>query len=122
MKVTNGISTHELLETVVENAFSRNVVIEERYAKRIGRAETLKVLAYEKVIDGYDVMVDAPKGGIVVLNNYFFRFWKAGSGAEEFKIVPANGIHMAVSVPPGTRNMKVRYSRPLIREKIVELY
>ena len=33
-------------------------------------------------------------------------------------VVPANVIHMAVAVPPGTKNIKVRYNRPLLREKL----
>ena len=99
-------------------ALAKKTVVRNRHAEFLAGAGTLRVLSYKKVPDGYDIAVDAPNGGTLVINNHYLPFWKAWANGKLLTIVPANAIHMAIAAPPGARDITVRYSRPLLREKI----
>ena len=71
--------------------------------------------------DGYNISVEAPEGGTLILNNYYVKFWEARAGSEPLEIFPANAVHMAVAVAVGATEIQVRYKRPLLREKILSL-
>lgn len=68
------------------------------------------------VRDGFDLTVhqdrhDTPTPGAVVINAPYSRFWHATAQGRPRTIVPVNGIHMAVIVEPGDRELTVRYER-----------
>ena len=71
--------------------------------------------------DGYNISVEAPEGGTLILNNYYVKFWEARAGSEPLEIFPANAVHMAVAVAVGATEIQVRYKRPLLRETILSL-
>jgi hypothetical protein len=107
---------------VAKETPKRTAVIRDTDAVALGAAGDLSIRDFAKVTDGYDITLESPHdGGVVVVNNFYSPFWKAWAGSRALTLVPANGIHMAISVPPGTRSLKVRYSRPLLRDKILSL-
>ena len=109
----------ELLHDRIEaTALSGTIVVSQKDVRELGEVHEMQIKSSQKVPDGYDVTIDAPKGGILVLNNNYLPFWQARADGKPLTIVPANAIHMAINVPPGTRDITIRYSRPLLREKI----
>lgn len=82
-------------------------------------AGSLKVASYEPVTDGYDIAVIAPAGGIVAINAVYHPFFKAFANGAPVPIVPANGVQMAVLVPPSTTEITLRYMRPTLRHSLI---
>ena len=120
--VEDGIATNLLHDRVEATAMSGTIVVSEKDARSLGEAREMKIEAAEKVADGYDVTIDAPRGGILVLNNNYLPFWQAHADGKPLTIVPANAIHMAIKVPPGAQEITFRYARPLLREKIAGFF
>ena len=116
--VAGNIAMDVLSDRVEATALSRTIIVSQTDARRLGQPRDMKIEAAQKVADGYDITIDAPRGGILVLNNNYLPFWQARADGRPLTIVPANAIHMAITVPPGAREITVRYSRPLLREKI----
>ncbi|MBF0094283.1 MAG: hypothetical protein HQL34_07035 [Alphaproteobacteria bacterium] len=85
---------------------------------RLGQPHPLTVSGFAKVRDGFDITVEAPDGGVVVVNASHTPFWRAYADGRPLPVVPANGVHMAVAVPPGAALLTLRYERPLLREVI----
>lgn len=118
-RIEGTVAGAALHERVAAAAFDRTVVLSKDDARKFDGLGTLKNLHYVRVTDGYDVNVDAPDGGILVLNNMYVPFWQARAGdGSLLEIVPANAVQMAIVVPPGTETIEVRYRRPLLREKV----
>jgi hypothetical protein len=69
------------------------------------------------VRDGYDVAVEAPEGGVLVINQMPLPFWRAqDQDGHDLPLTAINRIHMQVRVQPGTSLVRFRYARPLLRE------
>lgn len=120
--VANDLDADAFYRRVATAAPAGTIVVRRRHANFIADAETLQVLSYKKVSGGYEIAVDAPKGGTLVINNHYLPFWQAFADGKPLAIVPANAIHMAIDIPPSVRDITVRYSRPLLREKFAELF
>ncbi|MBI5162648.1 MAG: hypothetical protein HY985_01960 [Magnetospirillum sp.] len=84
-------------------------------AARLGAPAAMAVRGWERLPDGYRIAVDAPLGGVLVINNTFLPFWRAETADRELALEPVNGVHMAAAIPPGTTTVSVRYHRPTIR-------
>ncbi|MDG2032364.1 MAG: hypothetical protein P8J29_00355 [Rhodospirillales bacterium] len=76
----------------------------------------LSVEKFSQVRDGYEITVSAPQGGVLVLNTMLLPFWSAEADGKSLQIARANLIQMAISVPPGSRNVAFRYHRPTIAD------
>lgn len=74
----------------------------------------LRVAEMAEIVDGYEVRVDAEAGGVLVLNAYHLPYWRAEIDGNPARVVPANGVHMAVAVPPGARVVRFLYQRPTL--------
>jgi len=123
LKITSDTIDPAALHSLVAEFAPQNIVIVKKAdAKYFRPTANLKITSTQKVVDGFHVTVDAPSGGILLINNMYLPFWKARSDGKALKIVPANSIHMAISIPPGTKNVQIRYDRPLLREKIKDLF
>ncbi|OHC75530.1 MAG: hypothetical protein A3G18_09350 [Rhodospirillales bacterium RIFCSPLOWO2_12_FULL_58_28] len=118
-KGVNAMIDESTLYSQVAAAPARTIIVQERFMKDLSGPGNLQVTSFQKVRDGFDVATDAPKGGVLVLNQTFSPFWQAWAGDQPLGIVPADGIHMAVAVPAGTPQITVRYRRPLLREFIL---
>lgn len=116
----DGMSLHD---RVAASAFRGIVTVGANDAGAFDGLGKLNVLRFRRIIDGYDIVVDAPAGGILVINNMFVPFWRATAGDERrLKAVPANAaMHTAIAVPPGVKDIRILYRRPLLRERIAEL-
>lgn len=122
-RIDREVADVVLHERVAAVAFDGAVVLAKNDAPKFDGLGILKEVRHVKVTDGYDVTVDAPDGGILVLNNMYVPFWEAHAGdGRRLEIVPANAVQMAIAVPPGTETIVVRYRRPLLREKAAGLY
>ena len=103
-------------------AFGREAVVREKAAALLPHpAGELQVLEVRNARNGYDVSVQAPAGGVVVVNTPPSPFWRARSDGVDLAVVPANFVQMAIAVPPGTRSIELRLQRPLLRDRILEL-
>lgn len=80
--------------------------------------EAGRVAAIRPVRDGYDLDLEMPKGGVVVINAAFVPFWHASADGHPAMLAEANGAQMAVRVAPGTRRLELRYQRPRLTDRL----
>ena len=120
--VADNIGANSLHDQVEKSALSRVIIVSRKDSLGSSGIHKFDILSVNKVADGYDLTVDAPKGGVLVLNNNYLPFWQARANGRLLTIIPANAIHMAITIPPGARKIEIRYSRPLLREKIAEFF
>jgi hypothetical protein len=116
--VKNSIDDISLIKRIEETSLSRRIIVAEENAAALGRAADMTVLSSTRVQDGYDVALKAPDGGILTINDSCLPFWKVVADGKDLVVVPANGVHWAIRVPPGTQKVEIRYNRPLLRELI----
>gem|GEM_PF-6193105 len=91
-------------------------------ATRLGAAGPINIDAAKAVVDGYDITLSAPKGGIVAVNSLYWPWWDARADGHPVPVVAANGVQIAVAVPPQTKSLTLRYQRPLLRELLLERF
>lgn len=111
-------------DRVVAATAGRGIVVAPADAAKLGRVRGFTVGAVGKMANGYDVAVDAPDGGILVVNNTYWPWWTASVDGGEWGKVPivsANGAHIALPIPKGAREVRVRYHRPMLRDKAAAL-
>ena len=79
---------------------------------------TIQVVAVEEVNNGYDIRLEAPDGGMLIINNQYLPFWSATADGAALPIVATNLIEMAISIAPGLHNVEFRYQRPSITQRL----
>lgn len=95
---------------VAANALAGSAVVQGKNNRLRARPKSLRVLGYRQVPDGYVAELAAPDGGTVVLNVVHSPYWRVtADDRTELKPYPANAIHMAVDVPPGSRKIVFLY-------------
>ena len=120
-------SIHRVAEDTPDKAFllivagaapQRGIVIRgDKAFNSLPDLSTLQVTSLSKTQDGYDATVTAPSGGLLVLNVPPMPFWEAlNEDGKRLPVTPVNMVHMAVTVPPGTKKVSFRYHRPTLRE------
>jgi len=116
-RVADDLSDEALLRNVKKEALKRVVFVRGKEASVLNqRPEGMQVTDYQLVTNGYDIQVDAPDGGVLVVNTAYLPFWKAWADGRPVPVVQANMVHMALAVPPGTKTVKLRYRRPFFRD------
>ena len=80
-------------------------------------SKSLRIKEFRLVRDGFDITVSSPNGGSILINAPFMPFWKATPNGNPTKIVPANMIQMLVKAPVGSKEIKLSYKRPRIKDK-----
>ncbi|KAF0225630.1 MAG: hypothetical protein FD176_316 [Rhodospirillaceae bacterium] len=113
-------SPRAAMAEIRQHAPARRAVLDPRYRSDLASLGdgVPTVTGFTLVRDGIDIELQAPKGGLVVVNTPFMPFWQGWADAGGVTLVPANHVAMAVAVPPGTRRVALRYCRPLLREQI----
>ncbi|MDO8607351.1 MAG: hypothetical protein Q7R40_12515 [Phaeospirillum sp.] len=103
----------------IPEALTGAVVLRASDAARLaGVPGGVQVGTMREVIDGLEVEVEAPQGGILVVNQYHLPFWHAWVDGRETALVPADGVQMALALPPGARRVTLHYQRPLLRHAL----
>ena len=109
-------------DVLIAQALARRVVVSPDDAGFLGdplkNLPEGKVLSVKKAFEGYDIRVNMPAGGVVVVNSPWVPFWQAEAAGRRLPVVAANAIHSAIAVPPGVTLIKFRYVRPMLREVI----
>jgi len=119
VSVPESVNEKAFFNAIGNAAIKRAAVTRAGVAARLGNARPMEVRRTTTVRDGYDIAVDAPEGGVLVLNQVPFPFWRAfDQDGRALPPEPVNGIHMAVTLLPGTRCVRFRYERPLLRERL----
>lgn len=75
-----------------------------------GYAEA-SVVNWRRTSDGFEIDVQAPQGGLLIVNLSYLPYWKAAADGTALRIVPATGIHMAMAVPPKAAKVVLNYER-----------
>jgi hypothetical protein len=73
--------------------------------------------------DARTIDVEAPAGGLIVINERFHRGWRlaaAGPGGQPalLPLVRADGVLMAAHVPPGTTRLRLEFRSPSLAPSI----
>jgi hypothetical protein len=67
--------------------------------------------------DARTIDVEAPAGGLLVINERFHRGWRlaaGGAGRQPVPLVRADGVLMAAHVPPGTTRLHLEFHSPTL--------
>ncbi|NQU57698.1 MAG: hypothetical protein HQ513_10715 [Rhodospirillales bacterium] len=109
-------------DVLIAQGLDRQVVVSSAAAAILGgplkNLPEGQVLSVKKAFEGYDMRVNMPGGGVLVVNSPWVPFWQAEADGQRLRVVAANAIHSAIAVPPGVTLVKFRYARPMLREKI----
>lgn len=118
--VPDDMAAADYYPLIAREALKGKAVVRESMAREADLSATpsLRVKDYALVKDGYDITLEAPEGGVVIVNASHFPFFTATAGARTLPLVPVNGVQMAIAVPPGTETLNVRYHRPTLAGKI----
>jgi hypothetical protein len=119
--VADDIGDGELVKEVLARALDRVVVIRRSDAAGLGgySSGVARIVSFAPVLNGFDVEMEAPTGGLVVINAPWMPFWRATVDGAPIPVVAGNVIHMAAAVAPGARQLRLRWERPLLREKLL---
>jgi hypothetical protein len=93
------------------HAPSGGVVINKNDGALTPRTSELDILGTKKIKNGFRIKINAPNGGVLIFNQSPTPGWTAEADGSDnlLPIVYANGIHMAISIPPKTKVLKLRY-------------
>jgi hypothetical protein len=107
--LAEGLSKAESYEDRLNLALARKAVLADPAS--MPSPMPGKLLYIKAVKDGYDMGVEAPEGGTLLVNVPFNRYWQAESEGKSLSIAPANDLHLAIGLPPGARKITLRYRR-----------
>jgi hypothetical protein len=102
----------EFYREVASYAPERRVVTHDPAFPAAAAKDSATIETLSRQPDGYTLAVNAPEGGILVLNHSQSRFWQVEADGKALKIWPVNGIHMAIVLPPGVRRVTALYRSP----------
>lgn len=116
----DGPPSSDYYDDLVGRALNRNAVVSPRDAGVLGgvsaRLPQGRVLSVTKAFEGYDIDVEMPRGGILIVNTPWVPYWRASSEGKMLRTVQANAIHSAIKVPAGAGRIEFRYARPMLRD------
>jgi len=73
--------------------------------------EQAEILSLHRDIDGYSLETRSRDTALLVLNHPALPFWRVAVDGIRAPLISANGIHMAVRVPPGRHTLVFSYCR-----------
>ena len=121
--VPDGISTESYHHRIAAEATDGGALIDVAGAKRLGVSDGQtfnysKEVKFNLVDDGFEIEWNRPENGIVIVNAVIQPFFRAFADKRETPFTRANGVQTAILVPPGTKNLILRYRRPTLAHKI----
>jgi hypothetical protein len=81
-------------------------------------AASARVTSVDMADDARRYAVDAPDGGVLVLGERAHSGWTAEIDGRPVAWQVANGVLMAVDVPPGSRVVRLTFEQPLLRQSL----
>ncbi|MGE5505892.1 MAG: hypothetical protein ACM31L_15840 [Actinomycetota bacterium] len=105
--------TPEYWRAVEEVGEAQGIVPETGAELNGASAATARVTKASVAGDGMEIEVDAPAGGVLVINSSWLPFFRATADGVPVTLVPVNGVQMAAALPAGARSVKVEYVRRL---------
>jgi len=107
-------------DQIATAAANRGVVVTQSAAEQLGASSSsLSVTSFRAVTNGYEISVQAPEGGVLVINTTYLPWWGAKANGVSVPVFAAdNGIHIAVHVPKESDTVLVRYNRPMLKDKL----
>lgn len=112
VSVPDGASISEFLRVVEREAPGRVAVVRRSDSAALAAAgRSLTVLNFELVPDGFDIRVQAPEGGVVMVNAVASRQFHAWADGQPIPVVEASGVQTALAVPAGTQRVMLCYQR-----------
>jgi len=94
----------------------RVIVAREKARKTLGRVSVgISVARFAQIKNGYHVQINAPDGGVLVVNTAALPFWRAEADGIPLPVVAVNQIQLAVRVPPGAKRIVFQYDRPTLK-------
>ncbi|BAE48947.1 hypothetical protein [Paramagnetospirillum magneticum] len=106
------------LAEVAAAAPARVAVLNAAHAMALGKAEahaSMTVGRFDLVRNGFEVDLDAPEGGVLMVNALATRHFRAWADGRELPFTEANGVQTAIAVPAGSRHVSLCYGRrPLV--------
>ncbi|TAN49589.1 MAG: hypothetical protein EPN26_11095 [Rhodospirillales bacterium] len=117
-KTVMAVRDEEMMQAVRQNALERAAVVDERGAASLGQGPLAEMTlsSFELGQDAVTATIDAPEGGVLVFNIPYSPFWKAEVDGTAVPLEAANIVHMAVPVPPGSKQVSLHYHRPVLGE------
>ncbi|MEQ8193090.1 MAG: hypothetical protein RIB59_01235, partial [Rhodospirillales bacterium] len=124
LKIVPDALNHDKFLLVVSNVGPDKIAVmrESESPLLLHKSFSGTVTNVKKTADGFDIDVDAPSGGIIVVNTLALPFWTADVDGESAPIASVNNIHMAIAVKPGAKRILFRYKRPTLRDKILHIF
>jgi hypothetical protein len=101
-------------------ALQRVAVLDPDIAKHGYRTSPDLVIDNVRLVrDGVEAALQAPSEGLALLNIPFTPFWSASADGVPVALLPANGgVHMAIRIPAGARNLSITYRRPTLLSRL----
>lgn len=114
----NPASSSAFFSEVAASAPDRVAVIGEPEAKVLGDVAaraSMRVRRFELVRNGFEIDLDAPEGGLLIVNAVATRHFRALADGKAVPYAEANGVQTAIAVPAATRHVSLCYARkPLL--------
>jgi hypothetical protein len=107
--LAQGVTTAETYEERLQLALKHQAVVTTPTALPEARPGNIKLI--KQVKDGYDLELEAPDGGVLLVNVPYNKYWQAEAGDKKLTILPANDLHIAIGLPTGLSNLTLRYRR-----------
>jgi len=118
VEVPDGVSEKNYLARVRDLVFSNQGIVRAKdiipELLNVRHDEKAKVVNVKIVKNGYDIKLDAPDGGLVVVNAEMSPFFVATVNGQKASIMSVNSVQTGIVVPVGGRVVSLRYSRPSI--------
>ncbi|NQU56239.1 MAG: hypothetical protein HQ513_03320 [Rhodospirillales bacterium] len=94
----------------------RVIVAREEAREILGRASArLSVESFAQIKNGYRAQINAPHGGILIVNTTALPFWRADADGVSLPVVGVNQIQLAVRVPAGAKRIVFQYDRATLK-------
>ncbi len=117
VEVADDVSEKAFFAEVSKLAFTRRAIV--RTKDMVQELQNIsfsgaKVVSVREVRNGYDVDVEAPDGGLIVVNAEISPFFSATVNGRVTQIFPVNGVQTGIVVPKLGTTLALRYSRPTL--------
>jgi hypothetical protein len=112
--VAEEMEPRKMLAEVARVSADRAVVVSPRGAEALGSAHDMEVVRFELVPNGFTAEVNAPEGGILVVNAVASRYFQADVDTAAVPIVSASGVQTALAIPKGGRHVRLCFRRPVL--------